>query len=271
MQKVITTCIATAILLTNNAVAEFNFNTIPKKLTAYYASAIQPLPTLKSRLTANGFEILDSTEVLDGKTVLTITNSELKATNTYMATLHILVNSIKNEIRVQNPSYLGAAYFQNNYKYGQFKATLYGLEASLGTMNEVAEKTIFSKLANYRFMFGMPHLEDYITVVEGGNPEEKITGSNADKYFAYSLKLSNGVTLVGHKLGEKTNKFLQKIAAEHNAQLLPYEAMIINGKVTILDPKYYLALSLPLLSMNDFMKIATTPDQIVKDIRRAYK
>ncbi|NEW60366.1 hypothetical protein GSY74_03650 [Sulfurovum sp. bin170] len=41
--------------------------------------------------------------------------------------------------------------------------------------------------------------------------------------------------------------------------------------VTVLDPKYYLALSLPLLSMTEFMKIATAPDQIVKDIKRAYK
>ena len=270
-KKMITTCVAAAVVLTSNAVAEFNFSKAPEKLTTYYASAIQPLDALKSKLTANGFEVLASTEVLDGKTVVTITNAELKATNSYMATLHILVNTIKNEIRVQNPSYLGAAYLQSNYSYGQFKVTLSALEATLGAMNEVDEKTTFSDLPTYRFMFGMPHLEDTITVIEGEKLEDKITGPKADKYFAYSVKLSNGATLVGHKLRKKTNKFLKKIESENNAQLLPYEAMIKDGKVTVLDPKYYLALSLPLLSMTEFMKIATAPDQIVKDIKRAYK
>jgi hypothetical protein len=47
--------------------------------------------------------------------------------------------------------------------------------------------------------------------------------------------------------------------------------MIQNGKATILDPKYYLALSLPNLSMGKFMKIATTPDSIEKEIKKSYR
>jgi len=271
MKKMITTCMAAAVVLTTSAVAEFNFSQAPEELTAYYASAIQPIDALKTKLSSNGFEILATTKVVNEQSVITITNNELKATNSYMATLHILVNSAKNEIRVQNPSYLGAAYLQDNYKYGQFKATLTALEASLGAMNDVEEKTSFSDLASYRFMFGMPRLQDTISLSKGTNLEAKLTGPTSDKYIAYSVKLSNGATLVGHLLRTKTNKFLKKIDQEYNAQLLPYEAMIQNGEVTTLDPKYYLALSLPLLSMSEFMKIATAPDQIVKDIKRAYK
>lgn len=259
-----------SLLISNSTWAEFDFTVVPEKLTAYYASNLQPISSLKSKLTANGFKVLASTEILENETVITITNSQLQETNSYMATLQILVNPIKNEIRVQNPSYLGAAYLQNNYTYGQFKTTLLALESSLGAMHEVPDKTEFSKLTNYRFLFGMPHLEDYITIIDEKKAEKKITVPKADKYFTYSLKLPNGTLLVGHKLRKETNNFLKTISAEHNAQILPYEAMIKNGKVTILDPKYYLALSLPLLSMSDFMKIATTPDQIVKDIRRAY-
>ncbi|MBU1667891.1 hypothetical protein KKC13_05685 [bacterium] len=271
MKKMITTCMAAAVVLTSNAVAEFNFDKAPEKLTTYYASALQPLDAVKSKLTANGFEILATTEILKGETVITITNNELKATNSYMATIQVLVNTVKNEIRVQNPSYLGAAYLQDKYQYGQFKATLTALEASLGTMNDVEEKHKFKELAGYRFMFGMPYLEDTIEIAKGDNLVEKLTAPEASKYIAYSVKLPNGATLVGHKLNKRTNKFLKKIEQEHNAQLLPYEAMIKDGKVTILDPKYYLALSLPLLSMTEFMKIATAPDQIAKDIKKAYK
>ena len=267
----ITTCMAAAVVLTSSAVAEFHFDKAPEKLTTYYVSALQPLDALKSKLIANGFEILATTEILEGETVITITNSELKATNSYMATLQLLVNGVKNEIRVQNPSYLGAAYLQDDYQYGQFKATLTALEASLGAMSDVDEQQKLSELAGYRFMFGMPYLEDTLEITQGEHLLEKLTAPKAEKYIAYSLKLANGATLVGHKLNKKTNKFLKKIEQEHNAQLLPYEAMIKDGKVTILDPKYYLALSLPLLSMTAFMKIATTPDQITKDIKRAYK
>jgi hypothetical protein len=39
----------------------------------------------------------------------------------------------------------------------------------------------------------------------------------------------------------------------------------------MLAPKYYLALSLPRLSMTDFMKIASAPEEIIKDIKQAYK
>jgi hypothetical protein len=47
--------------------------------------------------------------------------------------------------------------------------------------------------------------------------------------------------------------------------------MIQDDKAVMLAPKYYLALSLPLLSMTDFMKIASAPDAIVEDIKEAYK
>jgi len=267
----ITICMTAVVVLTSNVVAKFNFDKTPKNLTTYYTSALQPLDSIKSKLIANGFQILATTEILEGETVITITNNELKATNSYMATLQLLVNIVNNEIRVQNPSYLGAAYLQEKYKYGQFKATLTALEASLGAMRDVHEKQKFKALAHYRFMFGMPYLTDTIEIAKGNNLINKLTNSNADQYIAYSLKLPNGAILVGHKLNKQTNQFLHQIKEEQNTQLLPYEAMIKDEKVTILDPKYYLALSLPLLNMRDFMRIATIPDQIVKDIKKAYQ
>jgi hypothetical protein len=258
---------AIAVVLTTNAVAEFNFSQVPAQLSTYYASPIQPLDSLKEKLTNSGFEIVGSTEVLSGETVLTLTNDELKATNSYMATLQLLVNTINNEIRVQNPSYLGAAYLQDNYKYGQFKSTLTALQSVLGSINEVDEKTDFDDLASYQFMFGMPRVKDTISVIKGNNLESK----TSTPQVAYTLKLPNGSLLVGHTLSKRSRKFLGKIKQEHNAQLLPYEAIIQNNEVRILDPKYYLALSLPLLSMGDFMKIATTPDHILKDIQKVYQ
>jgi len=242
----------------------------PEYLTTYYASNPQSLDGLQGKLKANGFTVLAATPILNGKTVITITNDELQKTNTLLATLHVLVNG-EHEVLVQNPSYFGAAYLQDKYKYGQFSATLKALQAALGDMYEVNDKFELDDLAKYQFMFGMPYLDDTITVAEGDDLLEKITGENARKYVAYTLELPNGTIIVGHKLRNETKQFLKIIKVERNANILPYESMIKEGKAVILDPKYYLALSLPLLHMSDFMKIASSPEEIEKDIKRAYK
>jgi len=242
----------------------------PKKLSTYYAANYQHIDALKTKLKNNGFKVLAVTPILKGKTVITITNDELLATNTWLATLHLLVNEA-DEVRIQNPSYFGAAYLQDNYTYGQFAQTLKALQKVLGDMYEVNDKLELSELPNYQFMFGMPYLNDTITVGEGDKLFAKVSSKNAEKYVAYTLTLPNGNVIVGHKLRNRTNTFLQKIDAERDANILPYESMIEGKKAVMLDPKYYLALSLPLLSMSDFMKIASAPGEIEKDVKRAYK
>ncbi len=243
---------------------------VPKYLTAYYVSNPQTVNELKEKLKANGFNVLATTEILTDKTVITITNAELQQTNTLVSTLHVLVSE-KNEISVQNPSYFGAAYLQDSYKYGQFAETLKSLQAALGDMYEVADKYELDDLAGYHFMFGMPFLDDTVTIAEGDDILVKLSDENASKHVAYTLTLPNGAMIVGHKLRNKTNTFLEIIKMEDHANILPYEVIIKDGKAVMLNPKYYLALSLPLLRMSDFRKIAATPNEIEKDIKRVYK
>ena len=242
----------------------------PEKLTAYYAANPQTVDGLIGNLKSNGFEILGSTEILKGKTVVTVTSDQLKSSNTFLAALNILVDST-DEIRVQNPSYFAAAYLQNDYKYGQFKEVLEALEAALGDMYATEEVVELARLRDYNFMPEMSKFGDFVELDEGDDLADKLTGENADKYIAYTLKLPNGSILVGHKMRTKTNKFLNKIGEGKNAQLLPYQSMIKDGVVYMLDPTFYLALSLPLLSMEEFMKIASTPDEIGTSLRRAYR
>ena len=238
----------------------------PEKLSTYYAAKAQDAKSVASKLKANGFTVLATTAPIKGSTVITITNKELTATNSWLATLNVLVN--EKEVRVQNPSYFGAAYLGDKFKYGQFAGTLKSLEKALGDLYTVADEFKLAKLAKYQFMMGMPYVDETINVGEGADLESKLKDN---KYVAYSLKLPNGATLVGHNLIGRTNKFLLKIDAAHNAHILPYRSMIKDGKAVMLDPKYYLAVSLPLLSMGEFMKIASTPAEIEKDIKRAYK
>lgn len=238
----------------------------PKVLSTYYTAKAQSADAVKSKLEANGFTVLASTTPLSGVTVLTITNKQLQNTNSWLATLNVLVN--EKEVRVQNPSYFAAAYLGAAFKYGQFAPTLKSLEAALGDLYTVKDEFALAKLPKYQFMMGMAHVGDTINVAEGTDLDTKLKDN---KYVAYSLKLPDGSTLVGHNLISRTNKFLVKIGAENNALILPYRSMIKDGKAVMLDPKYYLAVSLPLLSMGEFMKIASAPGEIEKDIKRAYK
>lgn len=242
----------------------------PKVLSAYYAAQAQSVVSVKQKLESNGFKILSTTEPLKGHIVLSITNEQLQATNTFMAVINMHID-LKNEIRVQNPSYLGAAYLQKKFRYGQFSQTLKALEIVLGDLYEVKDAYATEELASFQFMMGMPYFDDVMEVAEGTDLLAKVSDEKVQKHILYTLKLDNGSTLVGHKLQKRTNTFLTKISAERNTNLLPYQSLIHSSKAVILDPKYYLALSLPLLDMAAFMKIASAPGDIEKDIKRAYK
>lgn len=247
----------------------FNFSSTPKQISAYYIAPSQNLNLVTSKLKSNGFTILAITNILEKYNVITITNKELQNTNSYMATLQINVNS--KEIRVQNPSYLAAAYLGKDYTYGQFKSTVNALENVLGKLNDSDQKANFETLSEYSFMYGLPKREDTLSIKKGSDIIKRLTDSKANEYLAYTLTLPNGNILVGHKLKVKTNKFLKIINQEKNVQLLPYESMINGQEVSIMNPKYYLALSLPILSFHEFMQIASVPDRIYRNIKKAYQ
>jgi len=242
----------------------------PKKLSAYFSAAYQDIDELSVKLEKNGFEVLAVDEILEGKKVLSVSSEALKETNSFMAVLHILVN-VSKEIRVQNPSYFAAAYLGDEYTYGDFNTTVHALQNVLGEMYITKDTYPLNDLPDYNFMLGMPKFEDSIVVGKGDDLFSKVTKEGMSKYISYILTLPNGSVLVGQKLQKSTYEYLLKINASDNAQLFPYTVMIENDRAYILAPKYYLALSLPRLSMTDFMKIASAPEEIIKDIQQAYK
>ena len=241
----------------------------PKDLSVYYSAVLQSIPELTAKLESNGFTVLATDEILEGKTVISLTNESLKNTNSFLSVLHLLVNDTK-EIRVQNPSYFAAAFLQDDYHYGDFNTTLQALQTSLGELYEVKDKYKFADLSEYHFMFGMPKVNDTILVAKGKNLRYKLNDENASNYIAYRLELPDGSILVGHKLQAKTYAYLKNVKAQNNALIFPYKVMIKEEIAFTLAPKYFLALSLPLLSMTDFLKIVSAPDEIIKDLKSAY-
>jgi len=252
MKKIISS-LAFVALLSTLAMAE--------KISAYLVANPASVSEVQSKLQANGFKVLATTN-----NVITITNPELQATNTYLATLNVHVGT--SGVRVQNPAYFGPAYLQDHYKKGQFKGTVDNLTKALGSLSGSVETLDAEDISGYHFMMGMPYFEDAITVAMGADLAKKVAG---EENVAYTLVLPNGALLVGHKLGDTTRGFLDTLGQQENGQILPYESIVYSDRVLMMNPKYYLALSLPQLSMGEFMKISDIPSKIEEDVKKVYK
>lgn len=252
MKKIITS-MATLVILSTSVIAE--------SISTYLIGTSTSAANVASKLKSNGFRILAI-----HNNVITITNPQLQATNTYLATLQVYVGI--SDVRVQNPAYFGAAYLNEKYRRGQFKATIYSLNKALGRLKGSKEKLDIEDLGEYHFMMGMPYFDEPVTISNNARVYEKIEGN---KHIYYSLQLPNGSILVGHKLNLNSSGFLKALNQTQNSQILPYEALVFSNEVKIMNPKYYLALSLPQLSMGEFMRISNIPDEIEKDIAKAYK
>ena len=100
MKRIVRTLVTVALLSTM---------IMAEDVSAYLVGAATSVAKVKSQLTGNGFAILATTN-----NVVTITNRELQATNTYVATLQVYVSS--SDVRVQNPNYFAAAYLDSQYK-----------------------------------------------------------------------------------------------------------------------------------------------------------
>ncbi len=113
-------------------------------------------------------------------------------------------------------------------------------------------------------MVAMPYYKDMLELKAGDALNVK------EKKKLFEIKLANGSTLVGVKMSKGSENFIDKIGTD-NAILLPYTILIENGKAYALHAKYYLAISYPLLSMGEFMKISSIPDTIERTLKKSLK
>lgn len=248
------------VIITIAILALLSISAMGARISAYLITPSTSISNVKYKLKENGFSILGI-----NNNVITITNKELQRTNTYLATLQVYVGAA--EIRIQNPVYFAMAYL-DDYKKGQLTVTVSSLTQAFGSLKKSSEHLDASALYHYRFMPGMPYFDEPISVSKLENIYTKVVGN---RNILYTLPLPNGSLLVGHKLSTGTNGFLKRLNQTKNSQILPYEALVFTNEVKMMHPKFYLALSLPQLRKNQFMKISDIPDKIERDIKNAYR
>lgn len=240
-----------------------------KDISAYYDAPYASVKTVKGKLGKAGFKVL-TTYSPDNKSylkVMVFTNKKLisiasKKLRGFAAVQRVIVNSKAKTVRVTNPEYWLRAFMQKEFKAGSCKGIKASIGKALGKLTATKDVLDSGDLAKYHYALSMPYYEDMLEFKAG-----KTTIDPKKKLF--ELKLANGSTLVGIKLSG-TEKFIETIG-ENNALALPYTVLIEKGKAYALHAKYYLAVSYPLLSLGQFMKISSTPGAIEEKLEKSFK
>jgi len=158
---------------------------------------------------------------------------------------------------------------QKEYNHAVSAGTLASLEKAFGPLKDSADKWEFDGLAGYHFMVGMPYYEDMGDVGVGTTADLVAKAQNAKGTTAV-VKLGNDRYVAFVTLDRRTNGFVKKIGTQ-NGQLLPWAVLIEDGKAKALSAKYFIAISYPLLTMTEFMTIATVPGAIETDLKKIFK
>ncbi len=247
------------------------------RISAYLRADLIDKKTAIEKLTNAGFEVLASVPLDKKKKLISVvfTNAQLKkmASKTnhgFIGTLRLLIDPKNKQISITNPVYLGKAMLQDDFNEAQAKEILATLVKEFPKARNSMDKLKYSLLPNYQFMDGMPFYKDMEVVARGDALLEKLKKKKNKKKVVFQLKLANGSTLIGVKLSKRTSKFPKRIGT-NNAGMLPYPILIENGEAKIMEPKYYLALMYPQLTMEAFMTIATIPGAIIKDCAKVFR
>ncbi|HFQ62301.1 MAG TPA: hypothetical protein ENK39_08405 [Epsilonproteobacteria bacterium] len=244
------------------------------KISAYLRGKFMTVDEAKEKLKTAGFEIITAAPVNKKGDLISIvfTDKSLihmasKENRGFMASLRLLVDTKEKTISITNPLYLAKGFLQNDFDETSANKILVRLLTHFTDLSNSKDALKFQLLPKYQFMKGMPHFQDMVEVASGKGLLDKIKNN---KRVVFTQTLENGATLIGIKLSKRTRKFTKRIG-RNNAAMLPYPILIENDKAKILDPKYYISIMYPLLTMSEFMTIATVPDAMLKDCEKVFK
>ena len=246
------------------------------RIAAYLQAPLMGVDEATAKLQAAGFKVI-ATYKIDKKGKVTsivfsddaLVKKASKPQRGFAANMRLLVDEMTGQISISNPIYVQKAFMQDDYDDAFAKETLKRLRDNFEGLQNSKDVVKFIRLPRYKFMNGMPVYEDMKEVATGTN-EALLAKAHKSKKVIFEQKLSNGSVLLGVQLSRRTTKFVKKIGYQ-NAELLPYPVLIEDGKALMLAPKYYIAVMYPLLSMSEFMTIATVPGAINKDIDKIFR
>jgi len=247
-----------------------------ENVSAYLIGTYVEVSVAKNKLQEAGFEVIASYSPIREGTTLVFTNNALKAEgakpkHAHASVLRMFIDDKEKMVSITNPIYFGKAFMQDEYKEDVFAAQFEKINSAFPGLTASKDKLKFDDLADFHFMVGMPYYGDSDELAIATNKEllTKAKEYKKGKLLVFELKLSDSSTLLGYDLGRRTKRFVKKVGRANGA-VLPYCISVENGVASALAPKYYLAISYPLLTMGEFMTISTVPGAIIKDLRKPF-
>jgi len=244
-----------------------------KEISAYYSASYQSIEEVQDKLKKEGFEVIAnySPAKKEYLKVVLFTNAELKTLASqkmrgFASIQRLILNSKEKTLQVTNPNYWLRAFMQKSFKQTEATKLEKSLTHAFGQLVSTKDVLDENEIAGYHYALSMPYYEDMVELKD----EKELLQKIKKKKKVFELKLNNGSTLVGIKISKGTEKFIETIG-EENALALPYTILIEEDKAYALQPKYYLAVSYPLLSLGQFMKISSIPDAIIRKLKKVFK
>jgi len=245
--------------------------------------------TVKTKLTAQGFEIVGSYSPFAGAVVICATNNDLKTAaaktfnGAFGAAQRVSVTEVKGKIQVAyvNPAYLGTA-----YGMGRLESTTAKLNAALGSVkafgseNGIAEENLKPDAYHYAMM--MPYFKDvdvfkehpdYKTAVDtvernlaaGAGGTKKVYRIDIPgkqiSVFGVAIPKGDGIDRGNKDTDKEITDIVDFEELKHTAYL-PYELVVDGERVIALRARYRIALNFPDTKMagaHGFTKIMTAP------------
>ncbi len=250
---------------------------VGQNVTAYYYAPYMDVETTETKLEDAGFEIVATYPSTKGGTTIIITTEALKSAaekpgRGFAAILRVLVDDAHHRLAVTNPVYFEKAFMQNQYDHSLALDLTAALKSALGDLVASPDAYAYDELSDFHFMIGMPSYTNQYVLGSGQSEKllEQLQSYDDGKAVVFTLPLGEGRWLVGFDLSTRTKRFLDKTGTR-NAEILPYTILIEDGHATALKVEYYVALSYPLLSMSEFMQVATLPGQVEKELKKPFE
>jgi hypothetical protein len=248
-----------------------------QKVSAYYYAPFEESKAVQTKLEEADFDIVGIYKSTDMSETLIITNEALKrAANRpgrgFAAILRVLVDKEHNRVAVTNPVYFGKAFFQDAYDHALAIRLTAALKSALGALTPSPDTYDYDALDSFRFMVSLPQYKDVYHLAEGETASlvAALDDYLKGKFVVFKLSVGEGRTLVGIDLTDRTKQFVNVLGTQ-NAEILPYTILIEDGNATALEAKYYIAISYPLLTMTEFMNIASVPGAIEEELERPFR
>lgn len=248
----------------------------------------QLVETVEAKLKAGGFQELGHycPHQLKDYCVVVVTDEgllnqirQLGGTNIIGAAIRVGIKA-DGDVSYMNPDYWYRAYFRSEYSQAEhaIQEVQNKLAKTLGARGTFGGDEAAADLPKYRYLIGMERFDDDKNVLAHyGSFDEalKTVRDNLGKGVGHTVKVyevvmpEKKIAVFGVGMNDETlgdGRWVAKIGGQDQIAALPYELLIVNNQVQALYGRFRIAVAFPALSMGHFMRIASTPNDIVQTL-----